>query len=82
MPVAAGQILAVWSVCKALSKCVRAAVVIAGALSLLLLLLQVVLQVKAAVEQLQPGTTYNSCLLNLYRDGSHHVSWHADNEKL
>jgi hypothetical protein len=80
MQVAAGQILAVWSVCKALSKCVRAAVVIAGALSLLLL--QVVLQVKAAVEQLQPGTTYNSCLLNLYRDGSHHVSWHADNEKL
>lgn len=81
MQVAAGQILAVWSVCKALSKCVRAAVVIAGALSLLLLL-QVVLQVKAAVEQLQPGTTYNSCLLNLYRDGSHHVSWHADDEKL
>jgi alkylated DNA repair dioxygenase AlkB len=44
--------------------------------------LQVVLQVKAAIEQLQPGTSYNSCLLNLYRDGSHHVSWHSDNEKL
>jgi alkylated DNA repair dioxygenase AlkB len=54
---------------------------VSGAQSLLLLL-QVVLQVKAAVEQLQPGTTYNSCLLNLYRDGSHHVSWHSDNEKL
>lgn len=47
-----------------------------------LLCLQLVLQVKAAIEQLQPGTSYNSCLLNLYRDGSHHVSWHSDNEKL
>lgn len=46
------------------------------------LCLQLVLQVKAAIEQLQPGTSYNSCLLNLYRDGSHHVSWHSDNEKL
>lgn len=45
-------------------------------------MLQVVLQVKAAVEQLHPGTQYNSCLLNLYKDGNHHVSWHSDNEKL
>jgi alkylated DNA repair dioxygenase AlkB len=48
----------------------------------LLLLLQVVLQVRDAVQQLQPGITYNSCLLNLYQDGSHHVSWHSDNEEL
>lgn len=47
-----------------------------------MLCLQLVLQVKAAIEQLQPGTSYNSCLLNLYRDGGHHVSWHSDNEKL
>lgn len=44
--------------------------------------LQLVLEVKAAVEQLHPGTKFNSCLLNLYKDGNHHVSWHADNEKL
>lgn len=44
--------------------------------------MQVVLQVKAAVEQLHPGATYNSCLLNYYKDGLHHVSWHSDNEKL
>jgi alkylated DNA repair dioxygenase AlkB len=43
---------------------------------------QVVLEVKAAVEQLHPGTVFNSCLLNLYQDGNHHVSWHSDNEKL
>jgi alkylated DNA repair dioxygenase AlkB len=24
---------------------------------------------------------FNSCLLNLYRDGKDHVTWHADNEK-
>jgi hypothetical protein len=44
--------------------------------------LQVVLDVRAAVQQLLPGTHFNSCLLNLYRDGSHHVSWHSDNERL
>lgn len=44
--------------------------------------LQVVLEVKAAVEALHPGVQYNSCLLNLYRDGNQHVSWHSDNESL
>lgn len=28
------------------------------------------------------GTTFNSCLLNLYRDGKDYVGWHADDEKL
>lgn len=28
----------------------------------------------------QTGGSYNSCLANLYRDGSHKVDWHADNE--
>lgn len=27
------------------------------------------------------GTTFNSCLLNLYRDGKDSLSWHSDNEK-
>lgn len=27
------------------------------------------------------GTTFNSALLNLYRDGSDSVGWHRDNEK-
>ena len=26
------------------------------------------------------GVAFNSCLLNLYRDGSDHVPWHADDE--
>ena len=26
------------------------------------------------------GIAFNSCLLNLYRDGSDHVPWHADDE--
>lgn len=29
----------------------------------------------------QTGAQYNSCLLNLYQDGSEHMGWHADNEK-
>lgn len=29
----------------------------------------------------QTGAHYNSCLLNLYHDGSEHMGWHADNEK-
>ena len=28
------------------------------------------------------GVEFNSCLLNLYRDGSDHMGWHSDNEKL
>jgi hypothetical protein len=27
------------------------------------------------------GTSFNSCLLNLYRDGKDSLSWHSDNEK-
>lgn len=28
------------------------------------------------------GVRFNSCLLNLYRDGGQHVSWHADDERV
>lgn len=28
------------------------------------------------------GQRFNSCLLNLYRDGSDTVGWHSDDEKL
>jgi alkylated DNA repair dioxygenase AlkB len=34
---------------------------------------------RAEVEQ-QTGARFNSVLLNYYRDGSDHVSWHADDE--
>lgn len=27
------------------------------------------------------GCTFNSCLLNLYRNGKDSLSWHSDNEK-
>jgi len=27
------------------------------------------------------NTTFNSALLNLYRDGCDHLSWHCDNER-
>ena len=38
-------------------------------------------KLKQAVESACSGdTTFNSCLLNLYRDGSDHVPWHADDE--
>lgn len=40
-----------------------------------------VLEVKAAVEQLA-GCAFNSCLLNHYRSGDDHMSWHSDNEPL
>lgn len=44
---------------------------------------QLVLEIKAAVEALVPGgAAYNSCLLNQYRDGNDHVSWHADDEPI
>jgi len=29
-----------------------------------------------------PDGAFNSCLANLYRDGSDHMGWHSDNEKL
>lgn len=28
------------------------------------------------------GSTYNSCLLNLYHDGSEGMAWHSDDEKM
>lgn len=36
--------------------------------------------IKERVERLA-GTSFNSCLLNLYRDGKDCLSWHSDNEK-
>jgi len=35
---------------------------------------------KAIVEQ-QSGESYNSCLLNLYHNGSEGMAWHSDGEK-
>ena len=35
---------------------------------------------KSMIEQ-RSGTTYNSCLLNLYHDGSEGMGWHSDDEK-
>lgn len=43
--------------------------------------LPAVQEVKEAVEQLA-GCTFNSCLLNYYRSGEDHLSWHADDEPL
>lgn len=37
-------------------------------------------ELKAVAEKLT-GSTYNSCLLNLYHDGSEGVAWHSDGEK-
>ena len=36
---------------------------------------------QARLEEIS-GAKFNSCLLNLYRDGQDHMSWHSDNEKL
>ena len=38
------------------------------------------LELKRAVEDISK-TTYNSCLLNLYHDGSEGMAWHSDDEK-
>ncbi|CAL2106332.1 Alkylated DNA repair dioxygenase AlkB [Tenacibaculum sp. 190524A02b] len=38
------------------------------------------LELKKLVEK-QTEETYNSCLLNLYHDGSEGMAWHADGEK-
>jgi len=38
------------------------------------------LLIKAIVEQIA-GVTFNSVLLNYYRDGNDSVAWHSDNEK-
>ncbi|RZJ69775.1 alpha-ketoglutarate-dependent dioxygenase AlkB [Flavobacterium sp.] len=37
------------------------------------------LEIKDLVEELS-GETYNSCLLNLYHDGSESMGWHSDDE--
>ncbi len=38
------------------------------------------LQLKSIVEE-KAGDTFNSCLLNLYHDGSEGMGWHSDGEK-
>ena len=38
------------------------------------------LEIKGAVESLT-GSSYNSCLLNLYQSGSEGMGWHSDDEK-
>ncbi|KGO87370.1 DNA methylase [Flavobacterium rivuli WB 3.3-2 = DSM 21788] len=38
------------------------------------------LKLKTIIEQ-QSGETFNSCLLNLYHDGSEGMAWHSDAEK-
>lgn len=37
-------------------------------------------ELKTIVEKLS-GATFNSCLLNLYHDGSEGMAWHSDDEK-
>ncbi len=37
-------------------------------------------ELKVIVEKLS-GATFNSCLLNLYHDGSEGMAWHSDDEK-
>jgi alkylated DNA repair dioxygenase AlkB len=39
------------------------------------------LGIKKVIESFLPDSDFNSVLLNLYRDGSDKVSWHADDEK-
>lgn len=39
------------------------------------------LELKELTEQLT-GDTFNSCLLNLYHDGSEGMAWHSDDEKM
>lgn len=34
-----------------------------------------------AMAEAESGETYNSCLLNLYHDGSEGMAWHSDGEK-
>lgn len=38
------------------------------------------LELKTRIEK-ETGETYNSCLLNLYHDGSEGMAWHSDGEK-
>lgn len=37
-------------------------------------------RVQALIAQLAPATTFNSVLLNRYRDGEERMGWHADDE--
>ena len=39
------------------------------------------LMVLKAMAEAESGETYNSCLLNLYHDGSEGMAWHSDGEK-
>jgi len=41
---------------------------------------QELLGLKSKIEEIS-GATYNSCLLNLYHDGSEGMAWHSDGEK-
>src|SRR5690606_985106 len=41
---------------------------------------QDLLELKTIIEQVS-GETFNSCLLNLYHDGSEGMAWHSDAEK-
>lgn len=41
---------------------------------------ETLLKLKKIVEE-KTGETYNSCLLNLYHDGSEGMAWHSDGEK-
>tara|TARA_B100001248_G_C27399224_1_gene468535 strand:+ start:10701 stop:11327 length:627 start_codon:yes stop_codon:yes gene_type:complete len=41
---------------------------------------QDLLTIKSAIEQVS-STTYNSVLINYYRDGKDRVAWHSDDEK-
>ncbi|MCG8578180.1 MAG: alpha-ketoglutarate-dependent dioxygenase AlkB [Flavobacteriales bacterium] len=45
-----------------------------------LLWTDLLLEIKEQVEH-QTGQTYNSCLLNLYHNGSEGMAWHSDDEK-
>ncbi|MFT5602268.1 MAG: alkylated DNA repair dioxygenase AlkB [Flavobacteriales bacterium] len=38
------------------------------------------IELKSIIEK-QSGETFNSCLLNLYHDGSEGMAWHSDGEK-
>ncbi|MEY3585270.1 MAG: hypothetical protein RLZZ243_334 [Bacteroidota bacterium] len=38
-------------------------------------------QLKTDIEALIPNTSFNSVLLNQYRDGNDKMGWHSDNEK-
>lgn len=41
---------------------------------------QELIELKTIIEQ-KTGDTFNSCLLNLYHDGSEGMAWHSDGEK-